>query len=433
MARSSPRGLGYRGGFILLVIALVVVGWLYASRRDVVEPVVTASVEPSVVAAIPDGAMLMVVVDVPALRKTELGKRLLGHGRDIAGLGEIQTICGADPMDAVTQLAVAVPTVGLDAGFGVFAQGTFNAERLLSCAERIVARRGGKPVRRRSGRFAILRDANLALASAELAVADGGPFVLAEPPYLAASLGAMARPGPPDGPNAAHRTLRRLVPDGMVVATVVLSEELRRTLVDELRKQGMADSPFRAVNSGALGIRVGQALHLEAVIRCDDAQSCLGVVHAIDTARREEAYTPFAKATALARVLDTMVVRARDTNVVVRVSVPLDEALGILRNLLLLRRLGSLPSTPPDDAAPSASGADGGVPVEATAPVQPPDGTRALSPAPSAPAPSAPAPSAPAPSAPPPPMPTAPAPTAPVPTSPPPEPTSSTRSVFEYR
>ncbi len=401
MARSSPRGLGLRGGLILLVIAAAVVAWLAMSRRDVVEPGIAAAGEASVITAIPDGAMLVVEVDLGALRQTELGKRLLGHGRDIAGLGEIQTICGADPMDAVTQLAVAVPTAGVDAGFGVFARGSFDADKLLSCAERIVARRGGKPMRRRSGRFAILRDANLALASAELAVADGGPFVLAEPPYLAASLQAMARPGPPGGPNEAHRALRRLLPDRTVMATVVLNDELRNTLADELRKQNLADSPFRAIHSGALAIEIGQTLHLEAVLRCDDATSCRGVYHAIDTVMKEEAYSPLAKATGLTQVLKATAIRPLGPKVVLRVTLSLDEALGIVRNLLVLRRLGSLP--PP--AAPTAS-----------AP-QPPASTA---------------------SAPPPPVPTAPAPPPPVPTASapppaPPQPTTSAGAVFGYR
>jgi len=404
MAPSSPRGLGLRGGVILLVIAAAVVGWLLLRRPQAAAPVVAGPDAATVVATIPDGAMFVVVIDVPALRRTEVGKRLLGHGRDIAGLGEIRSLCGGDPMDQVTQLAVAVPAAGIDAGFGVFATGPFDAEALLSCAERVVSRRGGKPVRRHSGRFAILRDASLALASAELAVADGGPFVLAEPPYLEASLQGLQTHAEQPEPNAAHRALRRLVPEGMVVATVVLTDEQRRTLADELRQQGMADSPFRAVNGGALAIRVDHAVHIEAVIRCDDAASCRGVRDAMDQARRDEARSTVARATALDGVLADLQIRARATTVVAGVSVPVADAMVVLRNVLALRRLAQLPAPLPALSAEAVTVPDGGPPVGSSAasavprpaPPVPATGTSVPQPPPgSPPAPPTPKPKAP--------------------------------------
>ncbi len=345
----------------------LVVGWLYTSRRRPSEESPAAAPVRSVLAAIPQGAMLVAVVDLNALRATELGQRFLGHGRTVAGLGEIQTLCGNDPMDGVDQLAVAVPAAGADAGFGVFAAGAFDAERLLSCAARIVTRRGGKPVRRRHDRFVVLRDASLALSSAELAVTDGGPFVLAEPPYLQASLEAMTDAGPAADLNGAHRMLRELVPQGVVVATVVLSEAQRRTLVAELRAQQLPDSPFGAVTAAALSIRLDQALHLEAVLRCDEASACEAIAARIDSARKLEAAALAARVTGLARVLEAMTVRARRTSVFVRVSMPLDDALALVQDWLALRRLGPRPLQLPKAAPEPGVGPDAGLPIVATA------------------------------------------------------------------
>ncbi len=360
MRRPSGRGLGLRGGLILLAIVLLVVGWLYTSRRGGSLASEPAPADRSVLAAIPQGAMLVAVVDLRALRATELGKRFLGHGRNIAGLGEIQVLCGSDPMDGVDQLAVAIPAAGADAGFGVFAAGAFDAERLLSCAERIVTRRGGKPVRRRHDRFLVLRDASLALSSAELAVADGGPFVLAEPPYLQASLEAMTAAGQTADSNEAHRMLRDLVPKGVVVATVVLSQDQRRTLVAELRAQQQEDSPFGAVTAAALSIRLDQALHLQAVLRCEQVAACEAIAALVDSARKDEAETVAARVTGLARVLDATTVQARKKSVFLRVSMPLDEAVALVHDWTTLRRLGRVPSPLPSATSEREVEADAG-------------------------------------------------------------------------
>jgi hypothetical protein len=230
----------------LLAIGLLLTGWIYLRRRGASSGVGSGDGMASVRDAMPADALLAVVIDVTKLRSTDVGKTLLGQGRSMAGLGEIQRLCGGDPMDGVDQLGFAVPMEGPEDAFGVFATGAIDATAMLRCAERIVKEHGGTAERRTLGRFEVLDDASRQGSTAQLAVADLGPLVLAEPPYLERALDAAAGKAPRLSVEPRHRRLWQTVGPGLLVATVVLSPEQRRTLADELRRQGMAASPFGA-------------------------------------------------------------------------------------------------------------------------------------------------------------------------------------------
>ncbi|HZO13719.1 MAG TPA: hypothetical protein VFB62_10680 [Polyangiaceae bacterium] len=336
--RAPPRGLGVRGIVILAAIALLTVGWLYVSRSKHAP----ATASRSVLDVIPEGAFLVAVVDVAALRQTEVGQRFLGEGRNIAGLGDVNQVCGSDPMNAVTELAVAVPGAS-GIGFGLFATGNIEADAMLSCAERIVEKRGGRPVRQQRDGFAVLRDATLELSSAELAVADKGPLLLAEPDYVRASLEVAAERAPSTRDEPAHRALRKLVEPGLLVATVVLNEEQRKSLADELRAQQMSDSPFSSLTSGAMSVALGERLRMHVVLRCTSAEACTGVARLIDSARRDEMATFSARAVGLAAVLEQAAVSADGDAVHLKADIGVDEAIEVVRRALLLRRLSQLP------------------------------------------------------------------------------------------
>ena len=92
---------------------------------------------------------------------------------------------------------------------------------MLRCAERIVKEHGGSATRRTSGAFQVLQ--NAAGGSAHLAVAELGPLVLAEPPYLDHALAAAAGKEPRLSAEPRHAELLKSVGGGLVVATVVLS------------------------------------------------------------------------------------------------------------------------------------------------------------------------------------------------------------------
>jgi hypothetical protein len=333
---------------MLLALVALAAGWIHLKRgADTPE---ASSSPPSVLAAIPRGAMLVAVVDVAALRATALGQQLFGEGRSIAGLGEIQAICGRDPMADVVQLALAVPTE-LNSGFGVFAAGRLDAEQLMACAAKIVERRGGKPVRSPVNGFFVLRDASGELSSAELAARDGGPLVLAEAEYVRASL--ELAPGSEESAlrDPEHLALRSLVVPGEITATVVLSGEQRRALADELRAQEQPDSPFSALSAGALSVQVGQRLEAHAVLRCDRADACAAVAAHIDSALREEARSLSARAVGLTEVLDQLTIRTDGQAVHLRLGVGLEQAVALVRRVMTLRQLAEQVEHSPDEPA----------------------------------------------------------------------------------
>lgn len=361
----SHRGLGRRGMALLAVLVGALVGWVALAPKRHAPGAHGGAAEPSgadILAHVPADAFLVAEVNVDRLRTTELGRRLLGDGRQVAGLGDIQTLCGRDPMDAVRRLVIALPEQDA-VGFGVFADGeTISAAAMLGCAERIVVERGGRPQRTVRGRFEVLEDTDASLSSAQLAVADGGPLVLGEPPYVDASLRLAEGDGASLAGAGQHAELRRTLEGDVVLATAVLSAEQRATLRQELRVQGMADSPFRSVSAAGLGASVGTDLGLHAALVCDDEAAARGVAQVVDEARRGEASTPAAVVSGLDQVLGRLEVEATGATVQLRLRLPVDEALSLVQRLLALRRLARPVPSPPSPADPTADTAAGGAP-----------------------------------------------------------------------
>jgi hypothetical protein len=354
---ARPR-LGRRGVAVLAAIVLALGGWIWLRRSQNDDASAGTPPPPAgVLAAIPEGALLVAVVDVTALRRSPLGERLLGRGRAIPGLGDVAAICGADPMAVVDELAFAVPA-GFDAGFGLFAAGPIDAAQLLGCAEGIVRQRGGRPARSLVGRFGVLRDDGTGPAAAELAAADGGPVVLAEEAYVSRALELAGGRGRSAADEPAHRELRGLVEPGVLVATLVLGSDQLAALEAELRAQGADASPLRALRAGALSVRLDGALLVHAVARCQEASACAELADRIDEARHDEARTPAARAIGLAAVLEELVVEPAGEVVHIRATIPLARAADILERIMLWREIdqavGPAPTSVPT-VAPSAS------------------------------------------------------------------------------
>jgi hypothetical protein len=308
-------------------------------------PVPPAPPPAGVLAAIPGGALLVATVDVTALRRTPLGERLLGGGRAVPGLGDVATVCGGDPTAAVEEAALAVPATAIDAGFGLFASGPIDAEALLRCAERVMKDRGGRPERVDAGRFALVRDLAGTGAGAELAVAQGGPVILAEAPYVRRALDLGDRGSIAD--DRAHAELRALVEPGVLTATVVLGDEQLRALEAELASQGADGSPLRALRGAALSVRVDGALSVHGVARCDEAAGCRDLGVSIEDALRKEAARPTARAIGLGPVLEALEVEATGAAVHLRATVPLGRAADILERILVLQQIGRALEAPP--------------------------------------------------------------------------------------
>ena len=84
-------------------------------------------------------------------------------------------MCGFDPMDTLSEVAIAIPAAG-DAGeFGLVATGAVDDEALLACASKVIDARGGHAVTTSVGSFRSVRDAALSTNGGEIAVRKGGP------------------------------------------------------------------------------------------------------------------------------------------------------------------------------------------------------------------------------------------------------------------
>lgn len=366
----SHRGLGRRGSVLLAMLLAALVGWVVLAkvRGGPAPPAREDARGANILEHVPADAFLVAEVNVDRLRTTELGRRLLGDGRQVTGLGEIQTLCGRDPMDAVRRLAIAMPEQDA-VGFGLFADGdAISAEAMLGCAERIVAERGGRPQRTMRGRFGLLEDADASLSSAVLAVADGGPLVLGEPAYVQASLRLAEGEGASLASAGQHADLRGALESDVLLTTAVLSAEQRATLRQELRVQGMEQSPFRSVSAAGLGASVGSDLALHAVLLCDDPAAAQGVAKVVDEARRGEAMTPAAVVSGLDSVLGRLEVETAGAAVELRLRLPVDEALSLVQRLLALRRLAEQAPGPSPPAAPAEGGAPPAVSIERVVP-----------------------------------------------------------------
>ncbi|MBW2524748.1 MAG: hypothetical protein JRI23_11255, partial [Deltaproteobacteria bacterium] len=356
--------MGSRGLVVAVfaVLAALVVGWLWSSSRHAEPRAVLAPASPDggpepldPLSAVPRGALLIATVDVEALRNTTLGERLIGRGRRVGGLGLVSDVCGSDPMAGVERLAITIPSDG-EAAFAVTATGAVDADALLRCAARVIERRGGRPVASPMGRFRVLRDVSVTEpGGAELAVATGGPVILAPGAYLRAAVDAAEGRLESVRASVPHRELRAAVGDGVIVVTVVLTPELRRTLAQELVVQGAEDSPASAILSAGLSLRVGDMLDGHAVLRCDRAEPCRAIAKVLDEARRRRLADLSAHHPTLAALLRDASIRARGTAVHGAVSIPASRGLDVLDGLLALWAADS-----PRSAPPPGVGAGGG-------------------------------------------------------------------------
>jgi hypothetical protein len=350
--RGSVGGLGRRGAVLLALALAGLAAFIVFSRRSA-PPTPSASG----LAVVPEGAILLVQVDLAALRRHPLGGELLGQGRQIAGLGALHELCSSDPLETLDELVIAVPELE-GVGFGLFGSGRIDPEPLVACALEIVRRRGGQPIREDGADFSIVRDASLPAGSAELAVRRGR-LILAEPAYLRLALDGA---GAPAAEHRVHHELRALMPPGMVVASAVLSPTQRASLRDELRAQGEPDSPFGALRDGALSLRLSERLEAEALIRCGEAAACTHVAATLVARRDELAAEPSYRLLGVAELVAGIAIAAEGERVTLRAGLELERLIGLIERLRVLEQL--MKSTPgPEPARPSA-------------PVPPADGER---------------------------------------------------------
>lgn len=223
-------------------------------------------------AAFPAGAELVVSIDFERLRQTELGPLIASSERELTGSGSLSELCGFDPMQRIRELALALPAArpGYEPELGLVATGDFEGARIVDCAARVVARRGGDPVKSVLDSFTLVRDRRG--GSGEIAARDGGPVVLGDGRYLREMIDAAEGKTPSLLGDEAHSALQRaLGPRGAAMASFVAPPDWLERFVDpELRQR----SALASVRAGAVRLDLSPDWALELLLACPDAAEC---------------------------------------------------------------------------------------------------------------------------------------------------------------
>ena len=321
--------------------------------------------------AIPAGALLVATADLAALRASPVGAPFLREGREIPGVGKVRDVCGFDPVDTITEVALAIPAAGDTGEFGLVASGAVDADALIACASKVIDARGGHAVTTTLGSFRSVRDAAPASTGGEIAVRKGGPLLLGAGSYLRAMIDAADGQAPSIRTSVAHGFLAREVGNASIRVTVVLSPTLRRTLTDELARNDAAGSPAGSIVAGALGVDLGPSVGLHVVLSCESAFACARLADSLSSARDARVADVGTRIMGFSEVLQRIKITAEGEQVHARVDVPADQATVLAERLVALRGMRHpmprdepaeprAPALPPDEVIKSPRAGDAG-------------------------------------------------------------------------
>jgi hypothetical protein len=217
--------------------------------------------EIDIVSVVPLGPELLVTANVSALSPAVALELMQAGGGALLGLREL---CGFEPILALRRVAFAVPfrsqaTPGAS-DFAFIAQTSLEPEPVLRCAEAVMRKRGGQPVRSNLGSFRSVRDQGKPLG--EIAIRDDGLFVLSGGQYFRDVV---------DAANGA------LVGDEAARLRTQIHAGIRRRLAPSLFAVTLlpgASVPLPGVQALGLGLEVGQDVRLRGFVGCVSAAAC---------------------------------------------------------------------------------------------------------------------------------------------------------------
>jgi len=292
----------------------------------------------SPVDAIPDNALLVATADVTILRRVNALAPIFNEAGEIPGVGKVRDVCGFDPLERVTSVAMGVPATGADGDFGLVASGETDADALLACASKVIEARGGRPVINPIGSFRTVRDSAARGSGAEIAVRDGGPILLGAGTYLRAMIDAADGRVPRVATDLLHERLSQEIGPGAIRITVVLTPEQRRTLNEELARGGARGSPATTMSGLGLAVSMDDRVGLSGVVTCDAAPACLDLATTFDGRRTSQADDPLMRVLGVQPLLERMKINAQGTRIMARVDMSVDEATSLVERLMLLRQ-----------------------------------------------------------------------------------------------
>jgi hypothetical protein len=265
----------------VLLGALGLAGWIFVSHVRSTRSAVSADSSPatSPLALIPPGSAFVLSADIAQLRHAALGPLLAARLGSSAG--DLGNLCGFDPLIALDQLALAVPSAGVAAAehegdFGVIASGHFSATQITRCASASITRHGGDPVSTQLGVFRSVRDRKA--AGGEVAARDGGPLIISGGSYFRELLDAADGRGRKlehqDPRDARHAGLRRALGPGTIVATWLLAEGwFERVSGDDSARL----SPLGSLKAIGARLDVSHELSVSVLLECADTASVSAV------------------------------------------------------------------------------------------------------------------------------------------------------------
>lgn len=253
---------------------------LAAAARHAAAPTLHAPA----VQAVPAGPLALITADARRLRGSRLGALLGGRVGRLVG-ADLEKTCGTDPFAAAAEVALAIPASPADGEFGVVVAGPLDAVASAGCASRVLAARGGRPVTLREGAFWVVTDV-ASPSEGLVAVRQGGPLLFGRAPYVRRMMAVSDRREPSVEADARHVALRSEAGDGALVASALLSADLRERLRGELG--GLPAPPLAGVVGLGLSLDAADPAPLRLLVGCDSAASCKGAAEALRGLREGE-------------------------------------------------------------------------------------------------------------------------------------------------
>ncbi len=256
----------------LLLVAAAAAAVVVALGGQGRRPVAALAVEP--LAAVPLGASLLVTVDVTALAGVLPREALQVAGEGLLGLGDT---CGFEPLLSIQRAAFSMPfqsqASSEHADFALIAATTLKEQPLADCAEALIRKRGGAPVRSRIGRYLSVRDAGkplggVALRADGLLVLSGGQYFrdVVDPPR-----GARPRDEAAHLRGELHAELRRRLGPAEVLVTFLPGPAFS---VPDLEFLGFS-------------LKVERELRLRGLVGCRSHSACIATKLSLERLKGE--------------------------------------------------------------------------------------------------------------------------------------------------
>lgn len=353
---AAPRSRLTIGVVILVILAIAGAGIFFWKSRQP-EPLPTPPPRAELLDSVPANPMLLVTVDLDALRASPLGGLLKGN-KQPAVMGQVKATCGFEPLDMLREVALVIPSTAGDADFGIVATGEKDPTPLLDCAKKVISARGGEPISSNLGTFRTVRDSGS--RAGEIAARPSGPLLLGAGDFLRSMVDAADGAVPSAKTDAAHTALRAAVADATLArASVVLSAKQRATIADEVtRSGGKAPPALTHVLAAALGVKVSsETVQVHVVVLTDDEAASKDLTVAFDEVRQTRADDPILRLLGLGQLFDRIRIEADGKQLHAHLEMTISEAEVLFDRLSALRDMqgGAAAPSPSPIPRPSAS------------------------------------------------------------------------------